>query len=369
MVIYQTGAAASFDDVVNAIEAAASLAGWNTSIGDTADGGNPNDVGRTLELDWGADYFVTVRSAVDVSDLTVPEAGGVGANISSPGMFCFMEHIGGSESHGKPAGYWNSTNYIGPAVYRAVDLSPPAEPLEDGWVAPVFPVTYHIYVYENPDMLLCVVQTGPVRYQWMMFGEIEKFGDWQGGGFYGAIGTPKSTTGGNFSSQPSYSLNGSSNNRGFGPWHRVDTRFNPNEQAYTVTNTHLHIRTGTSETEIDDPPYWGFNSGDDPGTLGGGARLRREVVANIHWSPLSLRSPNNFNQVSVMVPYWLSTQRESHRVLIGRQPHMRHIPIDNFNPGDTFELGNDVWQVWPYFEREGLTGLEGFACKQSEGSS
>lgn len=358
---YDSGSAASFDDVVNAMEAAADAAGWNTSIGDFGSG---PDEGRLLELDWGNDYFVTVRSAVNLAGLTTP-AGSLGMMLAGPGMYCNMRFDDGTES--VPAGSeLNRSNSIGPAPFRTVNTSI-GETLAEGWVAPILPVNYHIYLYEDPDAMIVVVQTGPVRYQWMMFGEVHKFGTWDGGGFYGASGSTIGTSGGNFPSQPGYSLNGASFNRSYAPWHRVTQRFNQSEFPARTANTRLHIVSGTSETELDDVP-WTNNAFQDPGTLVSSSFVVREAVANVHWSPLSGRSPNNFNQVSVLIPYWLQTQRASHRVLVARAPWIRHMRITNFNPGDTFELGGDTWQVFPYFEREGLTGLEGMAILRDDGS-
>lgn len=363
MVMYSTGTVASLDDVVDAIHAAAVAAGWNSSVDDFADGGSAADEGRQVELDWGGDYFVKVRSVADLSAATLPAAYGhfsLGPGAAGPAMYCNMRYESGSiESVPHPsANELHRSPFIGPFP-TAVDASSVTV------VVIQFPVTYHIYVYEDPDMMMIVVQTGAARFQWMMFGEVTKFGTWTGGGFYGAIGTVRRPTesAGLGSSPPVFNLTGASTNRGFGPWHRVRTTALGLEYAQYITNTRLHCITGTSEPEIDDHE-WTHNCAvqEEDGSA------CREGVANVHWSPLVTRSPNSFNEVSVMVPFWIQTQREDHVVLIGQQPHIRYIPMDNFNPGDTFELGNETWQVFPYFERGGITGMAGIAIKRSEGS-
>lgn len=366
---YYTGQAADFDELVNQIEAAASLAGWSTTI---QDAGSGESAGRQLTLDWGQDFIVTLRS---LADAMLPETPGTwenagGPQISAPGIVIHAVYDSGSEQSMPPVRdsvgitQWQAYNYIGAQPYRRITSE---EELTDGWTAPVFPVTYHIFVHTDPDAIVVVVQTDPTRFQWMIFGQLEKFGTWQGGGFYGATGVPKRTSRTFIAqSQPEYSVNGISRNRSYAPFHRVLASFNDASGAFNSSNTRIYCKTGTSEEGRDDYP-WTHNatqyfSGDNMLPV-------REGVANIHWSPLSLRSPNNFNQVSVMLPYWISTQREDHRVLIGRAPHIRHMSIANFNAGDTFELGNEEWMVFPYFEREGLTGLYGWAIRKSAGSS
>lgn len=368
VVSYNTGSAGSMDAVVNAIEAAASAAGWTTDIGDTPGGAGTDNEGRLLTMDWGADYYVKLQSYANIAGASIPDefGAGNGPNIAGEGFRCYGWYELGSVVEEWPHGSEMDNSYlIGPIAYRNIDTT--TEPLADGWVAPVFPVTYHIFVYDEPDMMAVIVQTGPVRYQWMMFGEVVKFGTWTGGLFYGASGVTGATDSSNQPAQPNFNRDGASTYNAYAPFFRSSKDFNRQLYPETNSNSRLYIETGTSETEIDDHP-WGFCMDEDVGNLGGGQRLVREVVANVHWSPMSSRTPNAHNEVSVMIPYWLSTQRQNHRCLVGRVPWVRHIPIDNFNPGDTFDLGSDEWMVFPYLEREGITGLAGMALLRSSGS-
>jgi hypothetical protein len=360
IVDYSTGSAADYDALVDAMELAASNFGWATTIADFGAGDNE---GREATFDWAQDFIVTVRSVKDLLGIGGPSI------ISGPAVLVRGIYDTGSEQSEAPQygfGDFANQNFIGPAAFKSVNTGQ-GETLPEGWVDTVFPANYHIFLYDEPNAMMLVVQTGPVRYQWMYFGRVVKFGNWLGGGFYGASGVAGVTSGGGQQSMPAYSLDGESENRSHAPFHRVRTSFNRDEQGWEVTNTRIHCDTGTSEVEIDDFP-WTHNADRNPGTLGGGDTDIREGVANVHWSPLPARTPNQFNEISVMTPYWVQTQREADVCLIARAPHIRHIAFDNFNPGDTFENGTEQWMVFPYFEREGVTGLWGMAVRRSAGS-
>lgn len=363
---YTTGSVADFDEMVAVIEAAAATAGYTTNI-EATPGASGDDAGDTLTLDWDSDFEVTIRSIADLRGISIPAvwSGSQGPNISSPGMIIIAEYTGGSLASEVPIFANTGSNEI--SAYKYIGAQPTvANDGADGtWVAPNFPATYDLFVHTDPNSIMLVMQTGPARYQWMIFGDIVKFGTWTGGGFFGASGVSRDTdSGGASPSQPSYSLTGASSNRSFAPFHRMSTSFNHGHHATWCANTHMHIITGTDEEELDDL-HWSMNAAGEPGTLGGGTRAVREVVANPWWTPLAGRSPNEHNEISVMLPYWLATQRASHRSIIGRLAHCRHIPIDNFNARDTFELGSDEWMVFPYFEREGITGLDGWAIRKN----
>ncbi len=361
-VSYTADSADDFDELVTAIGTAANAAGWTRTIGPFMDGGNPAggaDAGTLLELTSGNDFHVAIRSVANLRQVSLPAAwaGGLGPNIDGPGALIRGVFDDGVDPSAPPGGELTSSKYIGPQPVEVNNTSP-----NSAWRTVEFPADYHIFVMDEPDMIVVVLRGQPSRYQWLIFGEVVKFGDWGGGGFYGGSGTTRQTSGGSFPSQAGYSVSGSSTNRSFAPWHRMQARFNQGENPVTVSNTVLHCDTGTTETEIDDQPWTQNAVG--PGI---GSVIYREAITNVFLDPINQRSPNPFNQVSVMVPYWLATQREGHRVIIGRVPHIRHMPIDNFNAGDVFQLGNDHWMVFPYFERTpGLTGRFGWAIRKAE---
>lgn len=366
---YTTGSVADFDEMVAVIEAAADTAGYTTNIEPTP-GASGDDAGDTLTLDWGNDFEVTIRSVVNLRGITIPSAwpGDQGPNIDGPGMMIAGAYTGGSLASEPPLLSFTGDVELSTRKYIGPQPTVSGDGADGTWVAPIFPATYDLFVHTDPDSIMLVMQTGAARFQWMIFGEIVKFGTWTGGGFYGASGVARDTdTGGASPSLPAYSLTGSSTNRSFAPFHRMAADFNRGHHANQCSNTLLHIITGTAEDDIDEF-HWAFNMALEVGTLGGGTRPVREVVANPWWIPLASRSPNEHNEASVMLPYWLATQRELHRSIIGRLGHCRHIPVDNFNARDTFELGSDEWMVFPYFEREGITGLEGWAIRKNTGS-
>lgn len=354
---YYTGIAADLEELLAEIETAAAAGGWTTSIG-AFPGGTGPDAGDLLVMDIGAPNEYTLRTYADLKESVDPTASGY-PNISGAGMSLMMAYTDGSNASVPPILITDSAR--APEVY--IGAQPTTSEGGGDYVNIVFPFVYHIFVYTQPDMIAIVIQSGTIRYQWMMFGEIVKFGTWVGGGFYGASGcTMNVAPGGPPSAVALYDRNDESAVRSFAPWFRMWPSSTRGQRASPQSNTRLHIITGTSESGIDDFD-WTFCQATNPGF-----ELLRECIANKWWLPLADRSPNTHNEVSVMLPYWLATQRESHRVLIGRQPHIRHIPMQNFNPGDVFDLHGDEWIVFPYFEREGLTALDGMALRRNSGS-
>ena len=375
---YVTGSAASYDALVNAMEAAASAFGWTTTI---ADSGTGPGTGRRATFNWGLDFEVSVRSVTNLKgvvdllkddpDLDIDSDKVL---ITGPAALVHGVYSSGSEfskppfeaGAGKPIDAVGdivvTSNYIGPQPYR--ERANAQEDTAQVWVDTVFPITYHIFIYDDRPAMIVYVQTGPVRYQWMMFGHVVKYGTWLGGGFYGASGSQRPNSAGNFGRDVGYSLTGASSVRSYAPWHWMATDFNANQQGSELTNTHMHIVTGTSES-IDLYP-WAYNAEVNPGNLGGNSALLRRAIANPYWVPLSQRSPNQFNEVSLGLPYWIATQREADICDIARAPHIRHITLANFNPGDVYENGTEQWMVFPYFEREGVTGLYGMAVRRTE---
>ena len=353
---YYTGIAADLEALLAEIETAAAAGGWTTAIG-AFPGGTGADVGDRLILDIGADNEYTLRTYADLNGSVMPSVSGY-PQLAGPGISLLMAYTDGSNASTPPILAFDDAR--SPEVYMGAQ--PTTGATGGDFVNIDFPFVYHIFVYTQPDMIAIVIQSGTIRYQWMMFGEIVKFGTWVGGGFYGASGCTQHIDNGEPGPLATYDRNGNCKGRSFAPWFRMQSSFASAQRATWQSNTRLHIITGTSEFEIDDFD-WTFCQIVEPGD-----QDVRRCIANQWWLPLADRSPNTHNEVSVMLPYWLGTQRESHHVLIGRQPHIRHIPMQNFNPGDVFDLHGDEWIVFPYFEREGLTELDGMALRRNSGS-
>lgn len=345
---YATGNADTIDDLLEAIQSAASAAGWTVNRSGALGAGDM--AGRECILENG-DAHVSLRSAAMINSI-LPSS----LNLNGPGLAIAGNagYDSGEDWDAQPGRHVGRTPYVGPQPTNNQDGV-----FEPEWRNIEWPATYHLFTFDDPDVVVCVLRMSPTRYQYLMFGETVKYGTWTGGWFVSASGAAQSTTTGNFSQTTNFSINGNSNQRSFAPFMRMRTNLNDGKVADNVSNSYMRCDVGESgDIDADPWTYCAISnanlSGDTP---------RREGVWNPYKVPISSRSPVAFNQVAVMVPYAIVTQRDDHHAVLARLAHVRHLPIDNFAGGDVFTLGPDQWMVFPYFEKNGITGRFGWAIK------
>lgn len=355
---YYTGTAANADDIVLAIQNAATDSGW--TLDRQAALGTGNAEGRETLLHKG-DIYVQLRSMVST----------LGAWTSrqlwqrGPAVF-----VTGATGYNSGAA-WNAqpgTSWVNPNTSDQAVLIGPAPTAATGtaWAHLSFPCPYRIFTFSDPDVVLMIVRATATVYQWIMFGRIEKFGTWTGGQFVAASNNGgQAGSGGNYPSSPIYSPSGNNRGRSYAPFHDMSTGYNPGQTPENGVNSQVYMDipgdTGASATY-----KWTWNSRQNP--YSSSVFYRAVLGANSLSDPVNSRSPNAFNQVAAMSPFMLMSQRDSEPnwTIIGRLAHVRQIPIDNFNPEDTFSLGPDKWIVFPYFEKGGVTGRYGWAVNANE---
>lgn len=345
---YHPGSAATIDDLLQAIQTAAVAAGWTADRAGSLGAGGA--AGYELLVHKG-DNYVQLRSFADCQSY-LGYAKYAGPSLFIKGGTGFDNGQSWEEQPGAWATSRERAMYIGTTQLTTA--------LADVHV-PQWPVPYRIFTFTDPDMVLCIARTGATQYQWIMFGQIEKFGTWTGGTFIGATNSEKqaTSTNGSFANLPIFSVGGSSRTRSYAPFHNMETSFNRSLTADNVTNSCLLMDVlGEGSTWTTNGPENPFNT----------SEFFRRGYANALTNPINNRSPNTFNQVGVMTPLWIYTQRdaEPNYAVVGRLPHVRQIPLQNFDPEDIFELGADRWIVFPYFERGGTTGLWGWAIDANE---
>lgn len=229
-----------------------------------------------------------------------------------------------------------------------------------------FPCTYHFFVHTNPDLFLCVINYATLNVQWLTFGELAKFGTWNGGQYFGA----------------SYCMTAT----GEGFWEK---RFHNYYCREYNTNTGLTRPLGigyfwaaraddTASTypsnmnmvcDIDGSPGdWIDNHGKQPGPRFNGSFFARDTIVN---------SPNSFNSQTILMPVHVYASRpDAFCSLIGHTEHTRYCNVKHHDIGDILTLGAEKWMVFPHhkksndalndssqYKNNGETGLLGFAVR------
>jgi hypothetical protein len=187
---------------------------------------------------------------------------------------------------------------------------------------------------------VCVLNYNVNQFQYLAFGDVTKFGTWTGGNWFSATMSSQSTV------LPSM-LAGN-------PELVVDTVIGnqTTEFSYTgrasgglfVMNDGSVGGAGSSliHTEIDAAMWLSTYRGDLP---------RCETSSVI--GPLISRIPNAWNSQAVLLPcHLLITRASNKRSVIGEIGHVRHLRVDNYNPGDIITIGSDRWKVFPWIKKD-----------------
>lgn len=76
-------------------------------------------------------------------------------------------------------------------------------------------------------------------------------------------------------------------------------------------------------------------------------------------------SPNPLNGIGVMLPNVVSLSIGGESLSpIGVVPGMRFMDMTNYLPGQEFNLGSDIWKVFPWYQKGGLSVQRGIAYKK-----
>ena len=229
-----------------------------------------------------------------------------------------------------------------------------------------FPSTYHLFVHTNPDMFLCVLNYATLNVQWLTFGELSKYGSWNGGQYFGASYCMSNGNENNWQQRfhNHYCYDYNTNNsvvRPLGIGYFWAAKHDDLE-AYQTSNMNMVCDIDGSLGD------WIDNRGLQPGPNFNGSFFSRDIVVN---------SPNNFNSQTALVPVHVYTSRPgAFCSLIGHTEHTRYCNMKHYNVGDILTLGADKWMVFPHqkksnltlndsnqFASTGETGLLGFAVR------
>jgi len=199
-----------------------------------------------------------------------------------------------------------------------------------------FPITYHLIALENPANIFLVVNYNVVHCQHMAFGNIEKYGTWDGGEF---ISATVASTDPRQNELKEHCFADSTTVQGTGAflfvnessWYGQAKDHRPSCLLYTDLDGHGWINTNQSsqyQTNEDELGY--FNA----------ANMSRPHLTHL----------NTVNLQPAMYPPVILKHRPGYvqKTPMGLVPHVRYLRVDYYEPGDIVAVGDQKWIVFPH---------------------
>lgn len=197
-----------------------------------------------------------------------------------------------------------------------------------------FPITYHLFSHTSPDQITLFVNYNSIWWQWLTFGEIEKYGSYTGGQFYASM------------------------------------------QDYSVSIYDKDVKITAEEAGNYDAPaacalFWGGKEEWGSLTVNDGGYMHLELDGYTWWlssretgydgyrintpsfmSPLLERCNSTSTEMTALLPYYVWALRPSSKVsLLGSVKHFRLLRIDNYQAGDIITIGSDRYKVFPWLRK------------------
>lgn len=203
--------------------------------------------------------------------------------------------------------------------------------------------SHHFYEHDLPfPYIHCVLEFAPGIYRHFGFGTIDKIGDWTGGEYvYGHV----------------WDEDGSSDDNPIASNHTLmlDGLCGSTTGTDELNPATLHIEGLPNQPS---PGRYGHiggggaawigvdGNGDDRVLIVGGMRggFWCQPFAWVGASPLNGFIPLIPIPLAYQVP---STSSPIHYILLGFMSDVRHIQMEDFNPGETVTIGSDTWRIFP----------------------
>ena len=283
---FQTGTASSFINLLDALRLFATANGWTQNQWSAV----------------GADQWLSLQK------------GGIYANFLA-------------EADNTDLWIMGALGYSGAAAWNAQPSAMPQRPRLNASLggAIAWPVTYWFFRHAAPESVEVVIRYQPTRHQWLMLGDVTKYGTWPGGEYYAA------GFGGNTSGFAAFQ---SQNNP------PTPVLFHDQNSSFTSENRPSYIHA-----EIDSTIWWNDHFPDNA-----------LVSAARHVWPLVHRSLSAFNGLTTLTPIELYALRtDNHYSPIGRVEHVRYANVLNHNAADIIDIGGQKWMLFPWLEKGGAT--------------
>ena len=199
-----------------------------------------------------------------------------------------------------------------------------------------FPITYELFVNSSPDEVALVLTLGGGRYQQLFFGKSDMLG-LTGAGTW-ITGSVSSTDNNTVGARMNFVQDGSitsTTNQSWGGGPFTEKFLNSGSPQ---KKSHVLVSTDT----------W------RPSAVGGGTGNTDDLV--VFKLPLSLiyqRTPNAFNQGTVLLPIYVNYLTTGFRSQIVVEPRtLRHCKINNYLPGETIDFAGEEWKLYPLYRKD-----------------
>lgn len=221
----------------------------------------------------------------------------------------------------------NALTLPGPQIARIGATAVPA--------ALVFPLTYYVHIFNNPDEVYVFVNFSVSRWQWLAFGCSPAPGLPGTGSWYAA----QSSTGASGSGIVNV-YTGPVTAGGYSGGGLVSGMLFAQSGSWTnnyCCNSYFHHGLDGGD--------WSKPDGASLNTIG-------SVDAWVTQVPLLGRQPNVFNGETALIPIQLLAKRASTKhSLVGQMAHARYLRNDNYADGDIITLGADRWKTYPFVQK------------------
>lgn len=209
--------------------------------------------------------------------------------------------------------------------------------------------TYHLFAAKNPDLIWLGVEVSPGIFHHLGFGALAPLGAVPGAAFVSA------SFGGDGYIYPytaDYLF-------GYGGDHHGGLPFN-DAKSYGQS----FVRAS-----VDGVDAWWSVCLNSPLTgkrakaiWEGGMGAARSALARYWWE----RAPNTLNGITALIPFTLFVERPSGFFSpLGFTPHLRYVNLQNYLPGESFVLGTEAWRVFPAHSKNAHSGLHGVAVREN----
>ena len=316
---YQTGIAATPDQLLDALRVLAVANGW-TQLNWAASG-----TGQELSLSKDG-HVVQLRSAVN------ERLRSGYSNITGLFLTASMSWDDVQPWNNQPGTIRNTSNQIEACGLYEVSTSNP----------------YHLFALSGPDMIMLVAEVSPGIYHHLAFGELAKHGTYTGGLFVsGSYGSDAYIY--NYTRSSDYV---------FG--------YHADRHAGFPFNDYKYYGQNFIHAAVDGFDGWFSVCSNSPRT-GKRARALFEGGQNANNSLGRMwysRVPNTLNGVSPMLPFYLFVERpDGYFSPFGYTPHLRYLNITHYSPAESFTLGTEQWRVFPAHSKNGKSGVHGYAVR------
>lgn len=191
-----------------------------------------------------------------------------------------------------------------------------------------YPMTYEIFLFDNPNEVYVVVNYATSWYQWIMFGESNVPGLSGTGAWYAA---PRWQNGGSDTRWQCDASGGATNivYRGCPAfWHQAVNINNDGVNSFVHHNV--------------DARGWGGTSSATDYCRSFGAV-----------DTLLTRLPNTWNGETVLLPFqvWVPRTSGGTLSLVADLKNLRHCRNDYHLPGEVITIGADRWKIYPWLQR------------------